>query len=35
MLELKAATSAENLPQIIEFEKEVVKHATVEEEVFF
>ena len=33
--ELKQASSVENRPEVIEFEKEVIKHATIEEEVFF
>ncbi len=33
--ELKAAADAANLPEIIEFEKEVAKHAVSEEEIFF
>ena len=33
--ELKQASNIENLPEIIEFENEVFKHATSEEEVFF
>ena len=33
--ELKQASDKENLPEIIQFEKEVLKHATSEEEVFF
>ncbi len=33
--ELKQASSKENLPEIIEFETEVFKHAISEEEVFF
>ena len=33
--ELKQDATAENLPDILEFEKEVIHHATSEEEVFF
>ena len=33
--ELKQASDKENLPEILEFENEVIKHATSEEEVFF
>lgn len=33
--ELKQASNIENLPEIIEFENEVFKHATSEEEFFF
>ena len=33
--ELKQASGKENLPEIIEFENEVIKHATSEEEVLF
>jgi hypothetical protein len=33
--ELKQAANHENNPEIIEFEKQVHKHATTEEEVFF
>ncbi len=33
--ELKQASNIENLPEIIEFENEVFKHATIEEEIFF
>lgn len=33
--ELKQASDKESLPEIIEFENEVIKHATSEEEVFF
>lgn len=33
--ELKQASKKENLVEIINFEKEVIKHAISEEEVFF
>ena len=33
--ELKQASNKENLPEIIEFENEVIKHASSEEEIYF